>query len=57
MMAVNKNDKHTKGRTAKVVRTGCTAGCEPRPEISNKCKTREKEKRPIQGKPMHPCLD
>ena len=56
-MAINRLDKYDKGRTAKVVRAGCTLHCEPRPEVSPKCKTREEENRPIQGRPMKPCLD
>ena len=62
MMAINRLDKGNKRRgatprEARVVRAGCIANCEPRPDVKPKCAHREAEKRPVQGRPIHPCLD
>ena len=56
MMAINKLDKYVKG-SATVARAGCLANCEPRPHVAGKCKTREASKRPVQGRPIYPCID
>ena len=42
---------------ATVTLAGCTANCAPLKGVGPKCKTREKEMRPVQGRQMHPCLD
>ena len=57
MMAINKLDKYEKGRTATVVRAGCLRACEPRPEVTAKCKTRANTKTAVQGKLMNKCVD
>ena len=56
VMAINKLDKHVKGK-ATVDQAGCLANCAARPEVKPKCARREKERRPIQGRPIYPCLD
>ena len=57
MMAVNRLDKHDKGRTAKVIRAGCLSNCDPRPDVGPKCKTRSKTTAQVQGKNLLKCLD
>ncbi len=56
VMAINRLDKHVKG-TATVRKAGCSANCAPRPEVEPKCKTKEKALRPVQGRPIYPCID
>ena len=56
VMAINRLDKHVKG-TAVVKAAGCVLNCAPRPEVTAKCAHREAAQRPIQGRPIFPCID
>ena len=56
VMAINKLDKSYKG-AATVSKAGCLANCEPRPEVVARCTKREEVRRPVQGKPIYPCLN
>ena len=57
VMAINRIDKYDKGRKAVVRTAGCMQNCAPRPEVQPKCKTHEAALRPVQGKPILPCVD
>ena len=57
VMAINRLDKHTKGRAATVVRAGCVSGCSPRPEVSAKCSRRAEATSEVQGRKVKACLD
>lgn len=60
MWAINKLT--TKGTdrvtgSATVTESGCLTNCEPRPEVSAKCKTKATEKSLVQGRAIFACLD
>lgn len=57
VMAINKLDKKRPGGSATVEAAGCLANCDPRPEVKPKCEHREETPRPVQGRPIKPCLD
>ncbi|KAL1511840.1 hypothetical protein AB1Y20_005125 [Prymnesium parvum] len=43
--------------SAVVTAAGCLKNCDPRPQVTAKCKTRAHEERLVQGRSIHPCLD
>ena len=60
MWAINKLT--TKGTdrvvgSATVTEAGCLANCQPRPEVTAKCKTKATEKSTVQGRSIFACLD
>ena len=60
MWAINKLT--TKGTdrvvgSATVTEAGCLTNCQPRPEVTAKCKTKATEKSTVQGRSIFACLD